>query len=395
MRLVDVAEFYTPHGGGVRTVIEQKLLHADALGHEAIVLAPGPRDQIERRGRSQIITIASPPEPLDPRYHRFRDPAPVHAWLHRLCPDVVEASSLWAGARIVKAWRGPALKSLVVHQEPVAVYAHTLFDWALAPGAIDQLARPFWSRVSRLATGFGTVVVPSQWLAGRLRQAAIAAPAVLPFGIDGQHFHPDLRCEATRRALLGRCGLSDTPAAQLLVALSRHHPEKRLGTLFGAIERINTQRPVGLVVVGEGPWHRVVHWQARSCPQVHLMGPVRDRARLAQLLASADGFLHGGAAETFGLAVGEALMSGLPIVVPSSGAAADMLQPAWGEAYAAGSAEACAAAIMRLLDRDRAALSLAARAAGVRFATPRDHVAALIAHYHHCLTSPQTVRVAA
>ena len=50
MRIVDVCAFYTPHGGGVRTYVEQKLAVGPKLGHEIIILAPGDRDEVIERG---------------------------------------------------------------------------------------------------------------------------------------------------------------------------------------------------------------------------------------------------------------------------------------------------------------------------------------------------------
>lgn len=51
-------------------------------------------------------------------------------------PDVVEASSLWTGARAVNL-QGRAAKALVMHQDPVAVYPHSLFDRWLKPDTIS------------------------------------------------------------------------------------------------------------------------------------------------------------------------------------------------------------------------------------------------------------------
>jgi alpha-1,6-mannosyltransferase len=40
LRIVDVCAFYTPHGGGVKTYVEQKMRIGPELGHEIIILAP-------------------------------------------------------------------------------------------------------------------------------------------------------------------------------------------------------------------------------------------------------------------------------------------------------------------------------------------------------------------
>ena len=61
MRIADVCAFYTPAGGGVRTYVEAKLRTATRFGHEMIVIAPGERHEVIRRGPGAVlVTIPSP-----------------------------------------------------------------------------------------------------------------------------------------------------------------------------------------------------------------------------------------------------------------------------------------------------------------------------------------------
>ena len=64
------------------------------------------------------------------------------------------------------------------------------------------------------------------------------------------------------------------------------------------------------------------------------------------LYASADLLIHGSGAETYGLVVAEAIASGLPVVVPNVGGAADLATGGRGRTYPLGDAVACAAAIL-------------------------------------------------
>jgi len=66
-------------------------------------------------------------------------------------------------------------------------------------------------------------------------------------------------------------------------------------------------------------------------------------------MASADAFVHGGAFETYGFSVAEAMASGLPVVVPGSGAVLDLIEPASSETFQPGSAAGCASALARVL----------------------------------------------
>ena len=80
-----------------------------------------------------------------------------------------------------------------------------------------------------------------------------------------------------------------------------------------------------------------------------MAGPVKDRARLAAIYASADLLVHGSGAETYGLVVAEAITSGLPVVTPDTGGAADLAKRGVSATYATGDASACAEAICSLL----------------------------------------------
>jgi alpha-1,6-mannosyltransferase len=91
--------------------------------------------------------------------------------------------------------------------------------------------------------------------------------------------------------------------------------------------------------------------------------------------------VHGGAAETFGLVVGEALCSGLPFVSPHLGGAADLAHPTYSEIYRSGDPRACADAMLRIMSRDRDELTLAARAGANRLGAPEDHFTTLLEHY--------------
>lgn len=373
MKILDVSEFYSDQGGGVRTYTDQKLAAAAALGHELVVVAPAPRSGEERRFGGRVVWVESPRFPFDPRYHVFVRPAAVHAVIAREGPDVVEGSSVWSGGWFAAGARCRALKALVFHQDPVAVYPQTLLDGWLSPARIDGFCAPYWACLQRLASRFDLTVAASGWLAGRLAEQGLGNARAVPFGSDTRPFALARRDPRLRAQLLASTGTP--PHGTLLVCVSRHHPEKRLGTLCRAVQSLRRRLPVGLVIFGDGPLRPLVQRWAARAPGVRLAGFERDRERLARVLASADALLHGSSAETYGIAVAEALSAGLPVIVPDRGGAAELADPACAETYRPGDAAACAAAIERLIARAGAPLRGAAAAHAAR------HVRALSAHF--------------
>ena len=394
MRIADICEFYSEHGGGVKTYIDQKLDAAARLGQWVSIIAPGPEDRREPRHGGEVIWVKSPTLAPDPRYHIFWRSAPVHQVLDELRPDLVEASSTWRGAWIAADWRHAAPRTLFAHQDPVAVYPQTFLTPFLSAGAVDKLCFWFWAYLRRLTEKFDSVIVGGDWLADRLESYGVKRPVHAPMGVDKSLFSYKLRSDTARNEMLLACGVRD-PQATLFVAVSRHHPEKRIGTLIRGFEAFAKDRPAGLYLIGDGPSRRTVEKRAADAPGVHVAGPVRDRQRLAKLLASGDYFLHGGAAETFGLVVAEALASGLPLIAPDMGGAAELTHPTYAETYRAGDATALYRAMTRIVDRDQRTLSLAARAGAKRINTPTDHFEILFDHYAKLAEEKRVARVAA
>ena len=379
VKVLDVAEFYAEKGGGVKTYIDQKLRAGAALGHEVVIVAPGPEDREEDRLGGRVIWVKSPRVPGDPRYNLFVDRGAVHAVLDRERPDVTEGSSVYGGGWFVANWPGQTVRSLVFHQDPVAALGHPLLDRFVSAAQVDWAAAPFWSYLRRLGGRYDTTVVAGQWLQSRLTAFGVPRVSAVPFGIDPEPFRNASRDDELRAELLRAAKVPED--APLLVTVSRHHPEKRLFTLIRAVRMLSDAQPVALAIFGDGPLRKRVEAEAAKGAGVVIAGYTRDRDHLARALASADALLHGSAAETYGLVVAEAMCAGTPLVVPDAGGAADLADPQYAEVYPPGDAAKCSAAIRRLLSRDAMRLRVACLEAARSVRTLDDHFAALFAHY--------------
>lgn len=379
MKVIDVAEFYADQGGGVKTYINQKLRAGKALGVDVVVIAPGDDDRIEERHGGKVIWVKSRPMPFDPRYYLLLNEKKVHALLDQECPDVVEGSSVWTGGFFVKRWKGTAPKSLIFHQDPVAVYGETFLDRRLTRDRINQVAWPFWGYIRGLSQGYDLTVTSGQWLADKLDGFGIKNPRAVPFGIDKARFSPDHRSASRRSRMLEACNAPQD--ARLLLTVSRFHPEKRLDVLLEAFDIVRKETPIALVIYGQGPTEKSLRARAARIPGVHIAGYTSEPNELAEAYASADALLHGSSAETYGLVVAEALCAGTPLIVPSIGGAADLAKPEWSTAYEPGDVVGCVRAIRELLGRDQSALRAAAFEGSKRIATMDQHFENLFALY--------------
>jgi alpha-1,6-mannosyltransferase len=380
VKIADISEFYSATSGGVRTYVDQKFKAAARLGHSLTVIAPGKDNRVEQREGGKLIWVEAPQLPFDKNYHMFWRAADVWRILDAEAPDIVEGSSPWRGGWIAAGWQGPAAKMLFMHADPVAVYPQTLLSGVLSPSTIDRLFGWFWAYLRRLNGGFDGVVVAGAWLARRFESHGLDNLQVVPFGVETETFGPGLRDEALRRAMLEQCGLG--PDAALLINIGRHHPEKRIGMLIEAATKVQEVRPAGLYIVGHGLSHGTILAKAAAARHVHVAGRITDRVRLARMVASADALVHGSTAETYGFVVAEALCCGTPLVVPDAGGAHDLASEAYAEIYPAGDRNAAAAAIIRLLARDRTSLSrLALEAGRTRVGDIEAHFDKLFAFY--------------
>ncbi len=348
MKIADVSGFYSAAGGGVRRYVDDKFEAAARHGHELVVIAPGSRSAVEPRRGGKVAWVSAPPMPGDARYRMFWNAREAWAVLDAEAPDMVEGSSPWRGGWIAGAWPGKAARALVFHQDFVAGYPFTALGGALSLGAIDRLFAPYWAYVRRLSRRFDATVAGGEWLAARLAGFGLQNPVAVPFGIERGRFAAERRDEGLRHSLLELCGVG--PRGRLLLAVGRLHPEKRHRTIIEGFVRAKASRAdLGLAIVGDGLTRGAVARLASGDGNVAMLGAIEDRDALARCYASADVLVHGSAAETYGLVVAEAIASGLPVVVPDAGGAADLAPRGRSKTYRTGDSVACAAAILAIL----------------------------------------------
>lgn len=326
MRIVDVCGFYTPHGGGIRTYVEQKLAMAERFGQDVTILAPDADHSLREIGpHARIVGVPSPRFPLDRKYFAFTEAAPVHAALDRLQPDFVEASSPWRSASIAMSWRPEVPKAFIMHSEPLSAHVYRWFERLASTDAVDRQFDWFWERLREFGRTFSAVICANSHLATRMSEGGVGNVFNIPMGVQPGVFGPQHRDEALRAQLLAECSLG--PDATLLIAAGRLANEKRVPMLVEAATLAGRDRPIGLAIFGEGRAKDKIVRAIGGNPHIRLFMPVRERDRFAAILASADALLHGCEAETFGMTTAEARASGVPVIAPDRGGASDFADP--------------------------------------------------------------------
>jgi alpha-1,6-mannosyltransferase len=391
LKIVDITEFYSERGGGVRSHLTTRGHVLCQLGHDHAVIAPGPRDEptapnarvaptegdargAPRAHRNRVLRVAGPALPYDRTYHLLGRLDKIRSLVTAECPDVLEAHSpylataavLWCGRRAAP------VRTAFWHADHLGAYVEPAVARVVGERAAAAVASPLWMGVRALLAPFDAVFVAGVAQSEKLRSAGVPRVVVVPFGVDVQTFHPGMRSEVRRRELRrGRSGA-------VLVGVGRFAIEKRWDVVIDAFARTRLRDAV-LVLFGDGPERERL--ERRAPAGVYFARFEKDRSRLASALASADMLVHGCPYETFGLAVAEAAACGLPVVVPDKGGAAESADPSCSETYRSLDVEGCAAAIERLLARSGRDLEEHARAAASRVPTVDAHFARVLSTY--------------
>ena len=244
MRILELAEFYSEQGGGVRTYIAQKFEAARHAGHHLCVVAPGAENRIEQREGGKLIWVKSPPIPVDRRYHLFWDRQPIDEIVATEKPDFIEGSSPWRGAWFAGRQSPTIPKALFIHQDPVLTYPQTVFRKILSEKQIDRSFAWFFCYFRRLQSLYQASVVSSEWMARRLADNGMKKPTVIPFGVNKSEFRNARIRKDLRAHMLRACDVHFS-GAKLLITISRHHPEKRLPMLDRCVRGSFSKKPDG------------------------------------------------------------------------------------------------------------------------------------------------------
>jgi alpha-1,6-mannosyltransferase len=220
-----------------------------------------------------------------------------------------------------------------MHSDPLSAYAYRWLQKLMSRETIDRQFGWYWRHLRRLDGQFDFVVSASDDLTQRLHGGGVTKARTIPMGVEPGVFSPGLRDEAVRAELLAQCDLP--PDATLLIGLGRMAPEKRWPLVCEAVLAAGSTQAVGLLLVGAGRDRARVIRATMGSPHIHVAPALGDRATLAKVLASADALIHGCEAETFCMVAAEGAASGLPLILPDRGGAADHFRTGCGARYAA------------------------------------------------------------
>ncbi len=352
MRVAFVTETFLPATDGIVTRLRHTIEELGRMGDEMIVVAPkygyGPGSY----AGVPIYRISSVPFPPYPQIKLAPLTPAVGRALRDFGPDVIHAVNPFV------LGTGAIFYARRLNIPLVASYHTNVTTYARFYGlGIGEKAGRWWTRTlhNRATINLCTSEATRRYLLDE----GIERVSIWPQGVDAGRFHPDNYSKDWRARLTG-----GNPAAKLLLYVGRLAPEKGIGILKDVLRELPGLR---LAIVGDGPARRDLEKEFAGTPTVFV--GVRKGRELAAAYASADAFVFPSTTETLGLAMLEALASGLPVIAARAGATGEVVSDGEnGLLYEPGSSASLVAAVRELFSDEslRPSLARSARATAER-----------------------------
>jgi alpha-1,6-mannosyltransferase len=339
IKTLHLTNAYHPTSGGIRTFYRALLARANEERRYMRLVVPGPTEDVEQVGEyGRIYFIEAPPAPAFDRRYRLMLPHQylrASSRLRRVLQDeqadlieICDKYTIFYLAATLRKGLVPGIKRPVL----VGLSCERMDDNVTAYLKAGALGRGLTRGYIRHLYGppFDTHIANSDYTAEELRRSLWDRSPdfirVCPMGVESSAFGPVNRDSALRLRLLTEAGGGRDSV--LLLYAGRLSPEKNPFLLIDALERLSRpgrqrsgDRDYRLVLAGDGPAAAALIGHANDVApgRVHWIGPLKDRAQLARLYASADAFVHPNPREPFGIGPLEAMASRIPVIVPSSG----------------------------------------------------------------------------
>jgi len=352
VRIAFFTETFLPATDGVVTRLTHTIEELVGMGDEMLVIAPKYGEGPGSYEGVPIHRVSSVPFPPYPQIKLAPINPGVGNALRRFGPELSHAINpfiLGLGAPYYASRLDIPL--VASYHTNIAAYA-SFYGLGLFDRATRWYTRKLHNRAAiNLCTSEATLRY--------LTDEGLERLHLWPQGVDARRFHPDKFSKDWRIRLT-----NGHPAERLLLYVGRLGHEKNIGNLRVVLGEVPGVR---LALVGDGPARRDLEQEYANTPTVFT--GVLQGEELAAAFASADAFLFPSTTETLGIAMIEALASGLPVLAARSGATGEVVDEGeTGFLYDPGSDAALVAAVRKIVSDDglRTKMGRKARASAER-----------------------------
>lgn len=381
-RIAQLANFVGPSTGGIRTAVQALGAGFVDRGAERLLVVPGPFDELVETEHGTVATFRSPQ--VGENYRLIVEPWRVAELLQRFGPTSIEVNDRSTLVPLASWARRRGIGSVLYSHERLDSMLSLRTNAGAIRGTSIEGGIAMWNRL--LMHRFDVIAAGSHYAAQGF--PTTARVELVPLGVDLTTFRPHRRDgggdDVLRLVHAGRLSREKSPALAVETALELHRRGLK----------------VQLDVYGDGPHRAEIEAAAQEAPVV-FHGHVASRERLAVLLSQADIALSVCPAETFGLAILEALACGTPVVTANVGGGRELVDAQCG-AWGAPHPSALADAVVRVSQRPEVARRLAARQRAEAYSWTRAVDSMLEVHrraeqmaaYRHATKPPLLARTA-
>jgi phosphatidylinositol alpha 1,6-mannosyltransferase len=307
MRVAVVTESFLPQVNGVTNSVLRVLESLREANHEALVIAPDSEGVPSEFAGHRVKTIPSIPiQSILPVGMPMGLPTrKLEHLIDGFAPDIFHlASPLILGSYTTKIAKKLNVPTLSVYQTDIAGFARH-YGLDIAHSSLQKL-------VSRIHSQTDRTLAPSKSACISLTSQGVSEVYLWQRGVKIDLFNPESRNEKLRKYW-------DPSGKKLIIGfVGRLAKEKRISDL----RYLDRDPNIQLIITGDGPAKLKLE---KELPHAIFMGH-KTGEELAEIYSSIDLFIHPGPNETFCQAVQEALSSGTPCIVPTTGGPADLVQ---------------------------------------------------------------------
>ncbi|NLB64199.1 MAG: glycosyltransferase family 1 protein [Fibrobacter sp.] len=348
MIIIDINNFWSPSGGGVRRYHLEKMdFYQNRTDAQLVFITPSTKYYTEVKGPGLIIEHVPAPKLMGNWDYRFIwRPDVLYRLLKKHQPDIIEVGSpywLPTAVQMARAFASPKSKLVGFwHADFPVTYVRRAFlpKFQILSSGAESAA---WLYARWEFRSYNSILVSSKLVQQRMEKRGLSPTQYLPLGVDADLFHPDKKDDSLVQKY--KAGL---PERLTMFFPHRLSEEKGLLTLLEAYPmlcKLLNHEPA-IIFAGQGNYEDLLKSATQKHEHIHFLGFIEDKDEMARLTASFEMGLAMSGWETFGLSILEAMASGQVLVGADTGAALEHIEAAEsGLAIAPGNAKVLAEAI--------------------------------------------------
>jgi alpha-1,6-mannosyltransferase len=294
-RIAQIANFYGPKSGGLKTSMVEIAKQYSHVGIECLQIVPGYSYSRSFTNYSELITIPGWKIPFSGGYRVIIGTKKIKEILTEYSPNLIEINDRLTLLGLANWARKKNIKTVLFAHEILINVLKTFFPFI--PG-LYSIVR--WHNKNSYKK-FDHVVATTNFAAQEFQEIGAENLSIIPLGVDREIFNEN----------------------RVDYEIRNHEIFPKLA--FKVLDLLvqNKMNP-HLYVIGAGPLKTKLKEKYKNSP-VTFIGYLSNRKMLAKYLASVDFVLAPGPNETFCLAALEALSCGTPVIASEKSALKEIL----------------------------------------------------------------------